>query len=197
MQELSLEQTLFPPGNRTNSWGENIQGPAYQGDLGVCKRKRLHACKGLSLHSLRAKCKITCRASGKATGRGKMKGWRKPSRHHKGALLNNYTKWRMKGKQEDRRREREQAKRHCLGGLAAEGSGFPTEGTNRGPSRKQGHIPKGVTRTHVWTAVGVEGWEEVGDWDWHAYRSMCRMDQPTRTYCIARSTLLNALLVFG
>lgn len=63
MQELSLVQTLFPTGNSTTSWGENIQGPAYQGDLGDGKRKKLQACKGLSLHSLIAKCKITCKAS--------------------------------------------------------------------------------------------------------------------------------------
>ena len=63
----------------------------------------------------------------------------------------------------ERSEDWKQAKRHCLEGLVAEGNGFPTEETNRGPSRKQGHIPQGVTRTHVWTAVGVEGWEEVGD----------------------------------
>ena len=41
--------------------------------------------------------------------------------------------------------------------------GFQLEGNNCGPSRKQGPIQKAVTRTHVRTPVGVQGWEELGD----------------------------------
>ena len=43
------------------------------------------------------------------------------------------------------------------------------------------------------TDTKVGGWDELGDWDWHIYTIMYKIDKLMRTCCIAQGTQLNAL----
>ena len=45
---------------------------------------------------------------------------------------------------------------------------------------------------HMDTKAGKGGWDESGDWDWHIYNAMYKIDL-MRTYSIAQRTPLSAL----
>lgn len=74
--------------------------------------------------------------------------------------------------------------------------GLQLEGNHRGPSRKQGPIQKGVTRTHVWTRwgsrVGGVGRLRLMHVTLLTHVSIAQL---VRSYCIDQGTLLNVLAV--